>query len=119
LIIGGPLRTAIQQLKRLPKMNGDSGAYRMLLFSGRHPVLPIDARVSRVATRLGYGEKLSDFSKTAHSIREAVAPELTSVESYRRAYLYFDHHGASTCVETDPRCDTCPLRSGCPYVGSA
>src|SRR4051812_14721156 len=115
-IIGGPLRTALQQLKQLPKMTGDSGAYRMLLFAGQHEVLPVDARISRVATRLGYGERLPDFSKTARSIRQAVAAELTSVDDYRRAYLYFEHHGEATCREANPRCDACPLRSVCPYV---
>jgi len=94
---------------------GEGNAYRMLLFAGDHGVLPVDARVSRVASRLGYGEKQSTFSKTARSVREAVAAELPeSLDAYRRAYIYFDHHGAATCTEADPRCHVCPLLRDCP-----
>jgi endonuclease III len=97
---------------------GEGGAYRMLLFAADHPVLPVDARVSRVACRLGYGEPRDDgrsFIKVARSVREAVARELPSeVESYRRAFLYLSHHGAATCTEADPHCPVCPLSPGCP-----
>jgi endonuclease III len=49
--ITGPLPGARRALKGLPQM-GEGGAYRMLLFAGDRPVLPVDARVSRVARRL-------------------------------------------------------------------
>jgi endonuclease-3 len=112
--IRGPLPAARRALKGLPQM-GEGGAYRMLLFAADHPVLPVDARVSRVATRLGYGAKQSTFAKTARSIREAVSAELPSaLDSYRRAYIYFDHHGAATCSEADPHCHVCPLMNDCP-----
>ena len=58
--ITGPLPGARRALKGLPQM-GEGGAYRMLLFAGDHPVLPVDARVSRVARRLGYGERGVDL----------------------------------------------------------
>ena len=97
-------------------MSGDGPAYCMLLFAGDHPVLPVDARVNRVATRLGYGERNASFSKTARSIREAVKPELPeSADAYRRAYVYLAHHGATTCTEADPHCDTCPLLKECAF----
>jgi endonuclease III len=79
-------------------------------------VLPVDARVSRVARRLGYGEQKSDFSKTAKSVREAVAAELhADADTYRRAFVYLHHHGGATCTETDPHCSVCPLLADCPY----
>ena len=75
----------------------------------------VDARVARVATRLGYGERVADFSKTARSIRLAIAPEMgPSVKNYRDAYLYFDHHGGTTCAESHPHCDECVLAKECP-----
>lgn len=112
--IRGPLPAARKALKDLPRM-GEGGAYRMLLFAADHNVMPVDARVSRVASRLGYGERQPSFSKTARSIREAVASELpANLDVYRRTYLYFDHHGAATCTETDPRCHVCPLLKDCP-----
>ena len=115
-IVGGAMPTALRVLKQLPRMTGDSSAYRMLLFVGGHPVLPLYARVSRVATRLGYGERLGDFSKTARSVRQAAAAELRdSVDAFRRTYVYMEHHGATICTEASPRCDECPLFADCPY----
>ena len=109
----GPLPAARKALKGMPQM-GEGGAYRMLLFAADHCVLPVDARVSRVATRLGYGEKQATFSKTARAIREAVSAELAeTVDDYRRAYLYLDHHGSATCTEADPHCHVCPLVMDC------
>jgi endonuclease-3 len=113
-VIRGPLPAARRALKGLPQM-GEGGAYRMLLFAADHAVLPVDARVSRVACRLGYGQKQAAFSKTARSIREAVSAELPStLQAYRRAYIYFDHHGAATCSDADPHCAVCPLLRDCP-----
>ena len=113
--IRGPVPAALRALKGLPLM-GEGGGYRMLLFAGDRAVLPVDARVSRVAIRLGYGEKSANFSNTARSIRVAVAAELPdSGHTYRRAYTYLAHHGAVTCRETDPRCDECPLLDDCPF----
>jgi endonuclease III len=112
-VIRGPLPAARKALKGMPQM-GEGGAYRMLLFAADHPVMPVDARVGRVACRLGYGTKQPTFSKTARSVREAVAAELpATLEAYRRAYIYLDHHGAATCTETDPHCAVCPLLSDC------
>src|SRR5262249_32934924 len=61
--IRGPVVTARRALKGLPQL-GEEGAYRMLLFAAGHAVLPVDARVSRVARRLGFGEAQKDFAKT-------------------------------------------------------
>jgi endonuclease-3 len=113
--IKGPLPAALKTLKGMPQM-GEGGAYRMLLFAGGHRVLPVDAKVSRVATRLGYGEKDKNFAKTARSIRHAVSADVAdSLDAYQRTYTYLDHHGAATCTETDPHCSVCPLLEDCPF----
>ena len=113
-IIKGPLVSARRALKLLPQM-GEGGAYQMLLFAADRAVLPVDARVSRVARRLGYGESHAAFDKTARSVREALADELPETpDAYRRAFLYFSNHGAATCTETAPHCQICPLREPCP-----
>jgi endonuclease-3 len=114
VVIRGPLVPARRALKGLPQM-GEAGAYRMLLFAADHAVMPVDARVSRVARRLGFGEEHQDFAKTARSVRDALAAQLPSdLASYKRAFLYLSHHGAATCTETDPHCAVCPLRKDCP-----
>jgi len=112
--IRGPLTHARRALKGLPQM-GEAGAYRMLLFAGDHPVLPVDARAARTACRLGYGERNDNFTKMARTVRDAVAREISAdADSYRRASLYLSHHGGATCTETTPHCDVCPLLSDCP-----
>jgi endonuclease-3 len=115
-IIRGPLTAARRALKGLPQM-GEGGAYRMLLFAADHPVLPVDARVTRVVKRLGLidASTQKDFAKTARAVRDAVAAALPAeTDAYRRAFLYLNHHGAATCTEADPHCSVCPLRSDCP-----
>ena len=110
----GEIKVAMRRLKPLPRMSGDGPAYVMLLFAGDQPVLPVNARAARVATRLGYGERNDDFAKTAKSVRQAAALELgDAAAKYRDVFVYFDHHGATTCSETAPRCDECPLLKEC------
>jgi len=117
--IRGPLKSALKALKGLPQM-GDAGGYRMLLFAAEHPVLPVDARLSRVARRLGFGGggEHKTWSALARSIREAVAHDLPAETGvYRRTFLYLSHHGAATCTEAEPHCRVCPLLKECSYGG--
>jgi endonuclease-3 len=113
-IIRGPLLAARRALKPLPQL-GEAGAHRMLLFAADHPVLPADARVTRVGKRLGYGDSFPDFRKQSRSVQDALTRELpASVAEFRRAFLYLSHHGGATCTEGDPHCPICPLLSDCP-----
>ena len=113
-IIRGPLPAARRALKPLPQL-GETGAHRMLLFAADHAILPVDARVSRVGRRLGYGAAAGDFKKQSRSVQDAMAQELPpTVDAYRRAFLYLSHHGGATCTESDPHCQVCPLLHDCP-----
>jgi endonuclease-3 len=113
-IIRGPLPAARRALKPFPQL-GETGAHRMLLFAADHAILPVDARMVRVARRLGYGEPAEDFRRQARSVQTALAGELpASADAYRRAYVYLSHHGAATCTEADPHCIVCPLLTECP-----
>jgi endonuclease-3 len=113
-IIRGPLPAARRALKPLPQL-GETGAHRMLLFAADQMILPVDARVSRVGRRLGYGEAAPDFKKQSRSVQDALARELpASVDGYRHAFLYLSHHGGATCTERDPHCSVCPLLQECP-----
>jgi endonuclease-3 len=114
-VIRGPLAAARRALKPLPQL-GETGAHRMLLFAADHQILPVDARVSRVGLRLGYGESHADFRKKTRSVQQALTRELSpDTESFRRAFLYLSHHGGATCTEGDPHCIVCPLLRDCPY----
>jgi endonuclease III len=113
-IIRGPLPAARRALKPLPQL-GETGAHRMLLFAADQMILPVDARVSRVGRRLGYGEAAPDFKKQSRSVQDALARELpASVDGYRHAFLYLSHHGGATCTEREPHCSVCPLLQECP-----
>ena len=113
-VIRGPLAAARRALKPFPQL-GEAGAHRMLLFAADHAILPVDARVSRVGRRLGYGDASDDFRKQARSVQEALTRELPpSVDAFRRAFSYLSHHGAATCTERDPHCAVCPLLNDCP-----
>jgi endonuclease-3 len=116
-VIRGPLAAARRAIKPLPQL-GETGAHRMLLFAADHPILPVDARVSRVGRRLGYGEAHPEFRKQSRSVQESLLRELPgSIDVYRRAFLYLSHHGASTCTEADPHCFVCPVVKECPEGG--
>jgi endonuclease-3 len=112
--IRGPMLAARRALKPLPQL-GEAGAHRMLLFAADHAILPVDARVSRVGCRLGYGEAHDEFRKQARSVQHALEHELpVSVDAFRRAFTYLSHHGGATCTEADPHCTICPLLNDCP-----
>src|SRR6476660_8932092 len=87
-VIRGPLTAARRALKPFPQL-GETGAHRMLLFAACQAILPVDARVSRVGRRLGYGEAAGDFKKQARSVQDAMIRELTApADVYGRAFLY-------------------------------
>ena len=113
-LIRGPLPAARRALKPFPQL-GETGAHRMLLFAADHAILPVDARVSRVGRRLGYGDAIDDFRKQSRSVQRALERELPpDVDAFRRAFVYLSHHGAATCTESDPHCTVCPLVKDCP-----
>jgi len=113
-VIRGPLPAARRAVKPLPQL-GEAGAHRMLLFAADHSILPVDARVSRVGARLGYGERHAEFRKQSRSVQDAMSKDLpASPDALRRAFLYLSHHGGSTCTETDPHCSVCPVLRDCP-----
>lgn len=89
-------------LALLPYLTTISGQ-RLLLFAGHHPLLPDDPHLQRVLARL-------------QTASDAVSRELGGVlTAVQRATLYLSHHGRSTCLESDPLCHVCPLRSECPF----
>ena len=98
----GDIDAAREALALLPHLAEISGQW-LLLFAGRHPILPADPHVQRVLARL---------QRDADTVSSQLGAVLTAVQ---RATLYLSHHGRSTCVEADPLCHICPLRSDCPH----
>jgi endonuclease III len=113
-VIRGPLWGARRALKPFPQLD-EGAAHRMLLFAADHAVLPVDARVHRVAVRLGYAPPIGDVRKASRVVRHALSRELPlAVEAFRRACVYLFQHGAATCTEADPHCGVCPVLHACP-----
>jgi len=93
---------ATDALRLLPHLTAASGQW-LLLFGGRHPMLPNDPNIARVLGRLDIDSK-------------AVTAELGEVlTALQRAVLYLSHHGRATCVDADPLCHICPVRPDCPF----
>jgi len=98
----GGLDAAHDALALLPHLPPVSSQW-LLLFGGRHVLLPDDPNVQRVLSRLRMDA-------------DVAAEELGGVLSaMQRATLYLAHHGRATCIETDPLCRVCPLRAECPF----
>lgn len=98
----GDAASAREALAMLPHLTTVSGQW-LLLFAGRHPLLPDDPDVQRVLGRL-------------RAPRDETARELGGVlTAVQRATLYLAHHGRATCLESVPMCHICPLRSECPF----
>lgn len=93
-------------LALLPHLTAISGQW-LLLFAGGHPLFPDDPHVGRVLTRL---------ESDAGAATEQLGGVVTAMQ---RATLYLAHHGRATCVEADPLCHICPLRSECPFPKGA
>ncbi len=96
------LDAAREALALLPHLTAASSQW-LLLFAGRHPLLPDDPNVRRVLARLRMDA-------------DVAADELGGVlTAMQRATLYLSHHGRATCIDADPLCHICPLRSVCPF----
>lgn len=81
----------------------------VLMYSLRRPVLPVDAHVHRVASRLGVpAKKRPDTSQDL--IERAVAPELRY-----GFHVNAIAHGRTLCRPVQPRCASCCIGRWCNY----
>ena len=110
----GPPAEALRALQQFPAI-GVPGAERVLLLTGRLPILAVDSNGLRVLTRIGYAHKLQSYARTYRAVRAAIAPEIgTDTTFVQRAHLLLQTHGRERCRST-PRCDGCPVRDLCDY----
>ncbi len=110
-----PLAEAKKALRKFPSI-GEPGAEKILLFSGTHPVLALDSNGLRVLLRLGFGREDKNYTKAYRSAQEAVARGLPLDTAWlTRAHQLLRRHGQELCKTNRPRCEACPLRTGCAY----
>ena len=119
-ILHGPLRRAWLTARDLPHL-GTSGAQRMLLYAGAHPVVPVDAPLMRLAARLGFVREAVNPRRMSREVRRTLAAWLPPDRAARqRGVQYLAHHAQSTCLEVEPHCAVCPLfRHPCEGVRSS
>ncbi len=113
-----PFVAARKALTRFPSL-GEPGAEKVLLFSGRHPVLAMDSNVLRVLRRLGFGEDKKDYKGTYRAVQTALRSQV--VKDCRwlvRAYQLLRRHGQTVCKTTRPRCPECPVNARCAFARS-
>jgi endonuclease-3 len=113
--ITGPLREAWTAARDLPHL-GRAGALRLLMFTGPSTVVPVDAPLVRLATRLGLAADRAHGVRLTREVRRAFDGVLPhDPAGRRRAVAYLAHHASQTCVETSPHCGVCPLREACQF----
>jgi endonuclease III len=113
----GPLRHAWLASRDLPHL-GHAGALRLLLFTGDSQVVPVDAGMARIATRVGIAQPWPNIRRLTREVRRALNLALPrELSDRRRAVLYLHHHAEHTCVESSPHCSVCPLVDRCAEGG--
>jgi len=109
-----PLPQARRILASFP-MIGAPGADKILVFSRRAKVLPLDSNGLRVLQRLGLAPLAKNYSTAYRRAQEALEPELPrTCAALGDAYALLRQHGQELCRRGVPRCGQCPLRPRCP-----
>jgi endonuclease III len=110
----GKLTEARKVLKQFPTI-GDSGADKILLFSGAIPVAAIPGNGVRVPLRIGFGEETKNYAESYRAAQEYVDAEIPrTFSARRRAYLLLKKHGEEIC-RTKPLCEECAVSKDCVY----
>lgn len=113
-----PLPQAKKVLRKFPAI-GEPGAEKILLFSGKFALFPLESNGLRVLARLGFGEEKKNYGATYRSVREAVKNSLKDDFAWLvRAYLLLRKHGKELCKNNRPLCEECPLNTHCIYYRS-
>jgi endonuclease III len=114
--LAGPLPEAWAAARDLPHL-GRAGALRLLMFTGSSTIVPVDAALVRLSTRLGLASERANTIRLGRDVRRALDRALPdNPAERRRAVAYLAHHAAQTCVEAAPHCTVCPLRGDCRFA---
>lgn len=106
-------------LKQLPTI-GDSGAEKILLYSGMAPVAAVPINAVHVLARLGFGHEYKNWGASYKSVQEALSAEVPEeIKPRLRAYLLLKQHGQALCKSARPKCEECPVSAECLYYKKA
>jgi endonuclease III len=116
-VVALALPQAKRALRRFPGI-GEPGAEKILLFSGRQPLLAPDSNGLRVLRRLGVTPDRKGYAAAYTVARDITSGQLgADTPLMQRAHQLLRRHGQELCKTTAPACDRCPLASGCPRTG--
>jgi endonuclease III len=115
----GPLRDSVIAARDLPHI-GTAGALRLLMFTGRSLLIPVDGALVRVAVRLGLCVERANPTRVVREARRALDAALPGdIVVRRRAVGYLSHHAERTCTAATPHCAVCPLAADCPTAAGS
>ena len=107
-------KAALKALQQFPAI-GRPGAEKILLHTGRLPVLALESNGLRALLRLGYGQEHKGYDQSYRSAQEAAAPELPAqCKALQRAHALLKELGRQVCKRSAPLCAECPARALCP-----
>ena len=109
-----PMPQARRALAQFP-MIGEPGADKILVFSKRARLLPLDSNALRVLQRLALTTAAKDYRATYRRAQETLAPALPADHDWLiAAYNLLRLHGQELCRRSAPMCSRCPFRTRCP-----
>ena len=119
---GGDLRGALrlpfpQSRRALAEfaMIGEPGADKILAFTKRARLVPLDSNALRVVTRLGLATEERDYRSTYRRAQEVLARAIPRDSAWAiAAYGLLRQHGQELCRRRAPACERCPLAARCP-----
>ena len=114
-VVRRPLPEAKKILRLFPGI-GEPGAEKILLFTGRQPLLAPDSNALRVLVRLGIAPEKPSYSATYTAARQAAEEQLgRDLKLHFAAHQLLRRHGLELCRRSVPACDRCPLVLDCQF----
>jgi len=107
-IFSKPFEAARETLLQFPGV-GPKTADVILLFAAKHPTIPVDTHVNRVAKRLGFAHPKGNYESVRESLQSLFKPS-----DYLKVHLLLIAHGRKYCKSRRPLCNECPVSMHCP-----
>jgi GTP-binding protein HflX len=89
---------------------GPKTADVVLMFNGKHTVIPVDRHIERISKRLEVVPENADYEEIRTTLQDASTPEL-----FKDVHLSMIKFGRDICKAQNPKCLECLLNDICPY----
>lgn len=102
------LRTQLLAVKGIGPETADS----IILYAASKPIFVVDAYTRRIFSRLDFLQKDASYQEMQRLFMSHLHPEPALYNEY---HALIDALGKSFCLNTNPRCQLCPLLVRCQY----